>query len=171
MHFSDYFGVPPESLDDYGAFNISLTTDLPLFIDPFLLFASLREDYQALHAEIIRYLEFLRDRAEQGAASDGQLKAWYHFPEVSETWLGFTKNSNRGRGLGAKFARIAPRGTPRTSQSGTPENQPVVKLVADVDAAWAVRLPRGDGQRLETRETGTGACAGAAGLVAAADPA
>lgn len=67
--------------------------------------------------------------------------------------------------------RAYPRGTPKTSQSGTPENQPVVKGKADVDSAWAERLPRGDGQRLETREARTGACAGAAWLVAAADPA
>lgn len=107
MHFSDYFKVPPEVLDDYGAFNVSLTTDLPLFIDPFLLFASSRDDYQDLHSEIIRYLEFLRDKAEQGGTTDEHLQAWYCFPEVSENWLGFTKNSNRGRGLGRNFASIA----------------------------------------------------------------
>lgn len=33
-HFSDYFGVLPEVLEEYGAFNISLLGDLPLFIDP-----------------------------------------------------------------------------------------------------------------------------------------
>ncbi|MBZ0152178.1 MAG: hypothetical protein K8J09_11670, partial [Planctomycetes bacterium] len=46
-----------------------------------------------------------------------------------------------------------PRGTVKTGQLGSPENRPVVKLVADVDAAWAMRLPRGDGQRLEPRTT------------------
>ena len=37
IYFSDVFEVPPESLEEYGAFNISLITDLPLFIDPFSL--------------------------------------------------------------------------------------------------------------------------------------
>jgi hypothetical protein len=37
-YFSDYFGVKRNTLARYGAFDISLVTDLPLFIDPFLLF-------------------------------------------------------------------------------------------------------------------------------------
>jgi len=40
IYFSDYFKVSKEALDKYGAFNISLISDLPLFIDPFLLFNS-----------------------------------------------------------------------------------------------------------------------------------
>lgn len=40
FYFSDYFGVSPQRLQTYGAFNISLIADLPLFIDPFLLFNS-----------------------------------------------------------------------------------------------------------------------------------
>ena len=34
LYFSDYFEVSEEALDQYGAFNISLVSDLPLFIDP-----------------------------------------------------------------------------------------------------------------------------------------
>ena len=37
IFFSDFFDVKPEALKSYGAFNISLVNDLPLFIDPFLL--------------------------------------------------------------------------------------------------------------------------------------
>jgi len=107
MHFSDYFRLNPDALVEYGAFNISLTTDLPLFVDPFLLFASDSTDYQRLHDDIIRYLMFLRDKAVPGALSDECLQAWYHFPEVSENWLGFTAAGNAGRGLGRRFARIA----------------------------------------------------------------
>lgn len=35
IYFSDYFNVAPRLLEEYGAFNISLVNDLPLFIDPF----------------------------------------------------------------------------------------------------------------------------------------
>jgi hypothetical protein len=35
VHFSGYFEVEPKVLYDYGAFNVSLINDLPLFIDPF----------------------------------------------------------------------------------------------------------------------------------------
>ena len=40
LYFTDVFGVSEKTLADCGAFNISLVTDLPLFVDPFLLFNS-----------------------------------------------------------------------------------------------------------------------------------
>lgn len=63
LYFSDYFGIEPQLLHDYGAFDVSVVSDLPLFIDPFLLFNSDKPEYQALHEAIIRYLIFLRDKA------------------------------------------------------------------------------------------------------------
>lgn len=103
--FSDVFGVEPETVEEYGAFNISLVADLPLFIDPFLLFQSDKPHYQALHDEIISYLRFLRDKTVAGQVNDGLLKSWFHFKEVDETWLGFTESGNRGSGLGMGFAK------------------------------------------------------------------
>lgn len=38
--FSEVFGVDPASLEQYGALDISLSSDLPLFIDSLLLFES-----------------------------------------------------------------------------------------------------------------------------------
>src|ERR1700733_9120238 len=63
INFSDYFDVDPELLDAFGALNVSLINDLPLFIDPFLLFNSQNEEYQRLHAEIVRYVRYLREIA------------------------------------------------------------------------------------------------------------
>lgn len=63
LYFSQHFGVSPTVLEDYGAFEISLASDLPLFIDPFLLFNSQKPEYRDLHEGMIRYLVFLRDRA------------------------------------------------------------------------------------------------------------
>jgi hypothetical protein len=103
-YFSDFFKVSPESLHKYGAFNISLSTDLPLFIDPFLLFNSKKPEYKILHDQIITYLKFLRDKADSGTIEPGLLKAWFTFPEVKQTWLGFTQSGNRGSGLGRGFA-------------------------------------------------------------------
>lgn len=105
IYFSDYFGLEAKTVHDYGAFNVSLINDLPLFIDPFLLFTSKTPVYTALHDEIIRYLHFLRDKAATGAFNDGQLKAWFVFSEVKQTWLGFSKVGNSGLGLGMDFAR------------------------------------------------------------------
>lgn len=105
IHFSDFFSVDPEALAEHGAFNISLINDLPLFVDPFLLFNSDSATYQQLHADIITYLKFLRDQSEGGALPRGDLKAWFMFPEVRHTWLGFSRVGNRGSGLGWDFAR------------------------------------------------------------------
>jgi len=54
LYFPDIFEVSPKVLDRYGAFNISLVTDLPLFIDPFLLFNSRMKQYRQFHGAIIR---------------------------------------------------------------------------------------------------------------------
>ena len=102
-HFSDFFEIDPGVLDRYGAFNISLINDLPLFIDPFLLFNSKKPEYTQLHTTIINYLIFLRDRS-SGRLDRGHLQAWYTFPEVRENWLGFCTSGNRGSGLGTIFA-------------------------------------------------------------------
>ena len=105
IYFSDYFDVPPEALADYGAFNVSPVVDLPLFVDPFLLFTSNKPKYKALHEEIIRYLKFLRDKSSQSAMSPGELKAWYCFHEVKQNCLGFCETGNKGIGLGVGFAK------------------------------------------------------------------
>lgn len=105
IYFTDFFGVDPDILEAYGAFNVSLINDLPLFIDPFLLFDSEDETYQRLHQDIIRYVRFLRDRSVESILPPRMVKEWFHFPEVRQNWLGFSKSGNGGSGLGAKFAK------------------------------------------------------------------
>lgn len=105
LYFSDVFGVTEADLEKYGAFNVSLIVDLPLFIDPFLLFNSENGTYQSLHTQIIDYLSYLRDQALAGQLSEGRLRALFCFSEVHQNWLGFSKTDNRGRGLGMDFAR------------------------------------------------------------------
>ena len=105
VHFSDFFEVPPEALHAYGAFNISLINDLPLFIDPFLLFNSENPRYQELHDDMIEYLRFLRDRAAEESIPPGLLRSWFTFSEVKQNWLGYSLVGNEGRGLGMRFAR------------------------------------------------------------------
>jgi hypothetical protein len=102
--FSGYFRVDPALLDRYGAFDISLNIDLPLFFDPFLLFNSKKKSYQRLHESIIAYRQYLRDRSTESSLDEGTIQALYRFPEVEEVWLGFSENGNHGNGLGRKFA-------------------------------------------------------------------
>ncbi len=103
--FSEVFEVEPSVLEQYGAFDISLSSDLPLFIDPFLLFDSEDDKYLAWHEDIIDYLSFLREKSLQGRSSRLHIKYYYGFPEVKQNWLGFTQFSNEGRGLGPLFGR------------------------------------------------------------------
>lgn len=104
IYFSDVFGVPVSALEAHGAFNISLIRDLPLFIDPFLLFNSKKPAYQALHSEIIRYLRFLRDKTIAGPLDNGLIQSLFRFKEVKQNWLGFSQFGNNGSGLGHEFA-------------------------------------------------------------------
>lgn len=104
LYFSDYFDVDESIVEQYGAFNISLITDLPLFVDPFLLFNSEKEEYQALHDEIIDYLGFLHQLSVKGEVSQGLIKQLYRFQEIPQNWLGYSGFGNSGRGLGIKFA-------------------------------------------------------------------
>lgn len=104
LYFSEVFSVSEDAIEDYGAFNVSLVVDLPLFVDPFLLFNSKKAEYQALHDSIIRYLVYLREQSVAGNPSGAKLKHLYHFSEVHQTWLGFSETDNQGRGLGNKFA-------------------------------------------------------------------
>jgi hypothetical protein len=104
VYFSDFFEVEPSVIEEYGAFNVSLINDLPLFIDPFLLFNSTKKEYQDLHQNMLKYLGFLRDKAQEKELSPGLIKAWFMFSEIKQNWLGFSKVGNGGSGLGKDFA-------------------------------------------------------------------
>lgn len=104
LHFSQHFGIDAQALRHYGAFDISVVSDLPLFIDPFLLFNSDKPDYVTLHASILKYLCYLRDIATDDL-DHARIKNLYRFKEVKQNWLGFTMLGNGGSGLGDVFAR------------------------------------------------------------------
>jgi hypothetical protein len=102
---ASYVPTVRSPIGEHSTFDISLVTDLPLFVDPVLLFNSRQRTYRRLHEEIIRYLQFLRDKADGQGISPSLLRAWYRFPGVRQNWLGFTRSGNRGSGLGGEFAR------------------------------------------------------------------
>lgn len=109
IYFSGVFGLEPEVVDSYGAFNIALVNDLPLFVDPFLLFDSERPEYRALQDDIIKYLVFVRDRAEADELTEGAISQWLFFGEVKQNWLGFSRQGNSGTELGKRFAEAVAR--------------------------------------------------------------
>ncbi len=79
--------------------------DIPLFIDPMLIFNSEKEEYKKLHEEIIKYFHFLYQKACDGL-SNKELKAWFEFNEVPNNWLGYAMSGNKGAALGKQYARF-----------------------------------------------------------------
>ena len=65
-------------------------------------------------------------------------------------------------------AVVVPRGTPKTGQSGTPENRPVVEQLQDVDGRVGTVVPR-RGECLERRQVPAGDRTGPARLEPAPD--
>ncbi|MFA4869221.1 MAG: hypothetical protein WC623_13530 [Pedobacter sp.] len=102
VYFSNIFNIDSSLLEHYGALDVSLVNDLPLFIDPFLLFGSTKEEYKKLHSNILDYVAFLKSKSSN--LSKGELEAWYMFPEIKQNWLGYSVVGNGGRGLGKDFA-------------------------------------------------------------------
>ena len=100
--FSDYFNISSQILNDYGALDICVNSDLPLFIDPFLLFASEKNEYKKLHDEIVNHLINLKNIALSDRKSNLEI---FKFPEVKQNWLGLSQHGNAGKGLGKKFAK------------------------------------------------------------------
>ena len=105
IYFSDFFEVSRDTIENEGFFDISLLNDLPLFIDPFLIFCSEKAEYQELHDEIIKYMVFLRDNSiRQPIPDKDMLASRYKFSEVKQNYLGFCEDGNSGSGLGNDFA-------------------------------------------------------------------
>ena len=102
--FSTYFDVSEETIKEYGAVNISLLFDTPLFIDPMLIFNSEKAEYKELHNNIIKFFHFLAIQAKD--LSYEQCKQWLLFPEIPNNWLGFSIAGNKGLALGEKYARF-----------------------------------------------------------------
>ncbi len=105
IYFSDFFEVDENIINSYGALNISLINDLPLFVDPFLLFNSKKIEYKKLHDQIINYLSFLKAKSESESVNKGLLYSWFMFSEVKQNWFGYSVKGNGGNGLGPDFAK------------------------------------------------------------------
>lgn len=105
MYFSEYFKVKKQLIEDYGAIDINLICDLPLFIDPMLIFNSQKQEYVDLHNSIIQYFHFLAKKSEQGLNA-GDISTFFDFSEIKNNWFGYSKEGNEGNGNGEPFARF-----------------------------------------------------------------
>jgi len=142
IFFSDYFSVPRKTVDRFGAFDINLLADVPLFVDPFLLFNSVKPDYQKLHEDILEYLRYLRSIADE-TLDAATVKDLYQFAEVKENWFGYCELGNKGRGLGPDFAKalrpalgriVANAGEPTASRSSHLEKVSLIRPGVGLDS-------------------------------------
>lgn len=104
MLFNEYYDVTTESLDEYGAFNISLDCDTPLYIDPILIFLSKSKEIKNWHSKIINYILFLSQQKHKYGFSKGILNNFFTFKEVRNNWLGVCTTGNSGLALGKMYA-------------------------------------------------------------------
>ncbi len=110
MYFSDHFNVSESLLESQNVFDISLVSDLPLFIDPFLIFDSPKHEYLELHDAIVKYLSFIRSKVTSDRLLPAESAELLHFKEIPNNWLGYSIGGNAGRGLGKSFAKSAASG-------------------------------------------------------------
>ena len=103
MYFSEVFEVDKLKIEAYGAIDISLVCDLPLFVDPMLIFNSNKAEYKKLHDDIIDFFTYLTQKSQAGLSAD-ELNTYFKFPEIKNNWFGYSKVKNAGRGLGREFA-------------------------------------------------------------------
>ncbi|MDY5377122.1 MAG: hypothetical protein SPG60_03660 [Eubacterium coprostanoligenes] len=103
-NFSDYFKVSKNVMRDQGVYDISIISDTPVFIDPFLLFVSKNHKYQNAHEGIMKYLLFLCKKIKTDESDISLKKKYFYFKEPKQNWFGFSEFGNSGRGLNKDFA-------------------------------------------------------------------
>lgn len=105
MFFSEWFEVDSNLIKEYGAVDISLVCDVPLFVDPMLIFNSEKKEYRKLHENMIRYFHFLYKKSSEGLLPE-EIDAWFNFSEVPNNWLGYALVGNKGKALGKEYAQF-----------------------------------------------------------------
>lgn len=107
MKFSEEFSIRKRNSDDW--FDPILSIDSKLFIDPFLIFKSKKEEFRGVHNKMV---EFFNKIFKIVAQSGGEKNNLYYkkarslllFPEVGELCLGYTRGGTRGSGSGRGFS-------------------------------------------------------------------
>lgn len=78
--------------------------DLPLGIDPFLLFKSRDATLSGLHATILRAFNFGIELIQNNQVDEA--RHLFDFPEVAEIGLGYTQKGKRGAGVGNFLSQL-----------------------------------------------------------------
>ncbi|TSC84964.1 MAG: hypothetical protein G01um101413_348 [Parcubacteria group bacterium Gr01-1014_13] len=106
IHFTQVFGIRAKE-EDLDFFDTNLKYDSALFIDPFLIKRSRKKEERDLFN---RFNIFFKRAYELSLTTKGtpdeyiKLKRFFKFKEPKEIYLGYTEGSNKGAGLGERFA-------------------------------------------------------------------
>lgn len=103
MYFNEYFNVKNNTLEEYGALNISLDFDLPAFIDPMLIFSSDADLYKEWHNKIVKYILLLSKLKGNGDKNVGLIQTYFTFKEIRNNWLGLSIKGNKGSAIGWQY--------------------------------------------------------------------
>ncbi|HOQ43002.1 MAG TPA: hypothetical protein PK178_12655 [Smithellaceae bacterium] len=77
--------------------------DRRLGIDPFLLYRSPSSDFQQAHDKILKYFNFILESIREGNFTRAEYLL--QCPEPNEIGLGYSKQGNRGNGVGPELAK------------------------------------------------------------------
>lgn len=81
-----------------------LGIDLPLGIDPFLLYKSRDQELAALHSTILKAFNYGIELVRNNHIAEA--RRLFDFPEVAEIGLGYTKKSKHGAGVGRFLSEL-----------------------------------------------------------------
>lgn len=136
--FSEYFWIRSDESKNDDFFDIVLDSDLPVFVDPFLIFCSEKEEYKKLYQEIIKYLQFLSRKSVYNI-SKWEFNEYYLFHEVQETHIWYSLEWNNWRWLWVWFWKVLVNNL-RKIFTNSDENNHIEKLCLIVDKVWRDKL-------------------------------
>lgn len=130
---SDVFGLVLRQ-DEVDFVVPHLREDLPLYLDPFLLWSSSRDDYQELHESLLGFIGQVRAYAVNGEPLQAK-KLLAEVREPNELGLGYASGSKRGSALGpATISAIVElfRQTPQLENAGISHVEILALLVPNL---------------------------------------
>lgn len=136
--FSEHFWITKESMDQYWAMDIVINHDNPLFIDPFLLYASKKKIFRKRHENIIEYLSYLKDKSMESLTTQ-ELKQYYCFSEVWNNQLWYSAWWH-GKWLWVWFADILKKNLHNLFYLEWPKNPHLETLCIVVEHVWKDKI-------------------------------
>ena len=106
VHFSQFFKIKKKE-SDLDFFDTNVYRDSALFIDPFLIKSSSRDEHKDLYSRFDKYFTFALEKSIRTTMDPKEIQSTLRFLEVKEpkeTCLGFTEKSHDGSGPGKTLA-------------------------------------------------------------------